>query len=111
MSTTPREIGYSEPHWARGSDTVPQQIAERLARQRKQNVPFSTAWRQTVGRNPRVCNLKLPSDMRDRNGWRELFESPEYVEVWAAAYERRPMRALDAVEALHYVLERADEAA
>jgi hypothetical protein len=85
------------------ADNVPQQIRAKLERQRRQGVEFELAWQQTIGRDG--CHLRMPQQKADRDQWRALFEDAAYVEVWAAAYERREHKAVTAAGHMQAVFE------
>jgi hypothetical protein len=95
-------VGDAGPNiYSRPSAAV--QVRQSLARQRRAGVPFDTAYRQAVGK------IAHEHEHLDRRCWQAVLADPAVIEIWRAAYERRPYhRALDTVGHMRTVMEEAE---
>jgi hypothetical protein len=94
--TIPEAVYYADP-WYHPS--VPRQLRESLARQRRAGVPFDLAWRQCLG------HLAHDHDWQSRHQWLELLADPEFRALWEAAYTRQPLPLLLATNLLRRALD------
>jgi hypothetical protein len=84
--------------------SVGRQLRESLARQRRAGVGFDLAWRQAVG------HLMFDHDRESREQWRALIASPDFRELWRAAFEGdRAHRLLNGASLLRLALDDAAE--
>jgi hypothetical protein len=92
-------IYWTDDPWRHPS--VPRQLRESLARQRRHGVPFDLAWRLAVG------HLAHDHDWTSRHQWLELLADPEFRAIWEAAYTREPLPLLAATNLLRRALDDA----
>ena len=77
------------------------QVRILLCRARVQGFDFERAWAFALGCEPgdepegSEGRVRWPHDTQHRQDWKSVFQDPETVETWEAAYCRLPVREVD----------------
>lgn len=79
------------------------QVRVLLGRARAQSFDFARAWEFALGCTPGGCpggRVRWVHDTDHRRQWKAVFEDPEVIETWRAAYQRESVAQRDGPLAL-----------
>ena len=88
------------PDWRQGERfgrSVPEQIAESLARSRRWGKGFPLAYEHAL------LNVRWPHEPTQRHQWRQLSRQEAFIALWERAYDRQAL-PVDVVM-LHHAIE------